>query len=286
MPSDNAIFVESFSPRGLLAADEPAPFEICNREGKTPLVLTCDHASAFIPRRLQSLGLDEAAMARHIAWDIGIADVTRHLARRLDAVAVLSNFSRLVIDPNRQLGTPSSIVEVSDGVTIPGNRDLSQEAIDLRVETFFKPYHEAVRQAIETRLSGETLPALIAMHSFTPLMEGVQRPWQIGVLWNRDPRLPLPLIEKLRRHGLTVGDNEPYSGRDGHGYSQHRHGDERGLANALIEVRQDLIDTHQGGEHWSALLASVFTEVLREPGLYRPWSDHPGFNATGADQSR
>lgn len=286
MASDNAIFVDYFSPKGLLAADEAAPFEVCNPEGKAPLVLTCDHASAFIPRQLQSLGLDEASLARHIAYDIGIADVTRHLARRLDAVAVLSNFSRLIIDPNRKLGTASSIVEVSDGVTVPGNRDLTDEAVARRVDTFFKPYHEAVHQAIEARIAGADVPALIAMHSFTPVMEGVQRPWQIGVLWNRDPRLPLPLIDRLRRHGLTVGDNEPYSGRDGHGYSQHRHGDDRGLANALIEVRQDLIDTHQGGEHWSALLASVFSEVLRDPSLYRRWNGQDKLSATTADQSR
>jgi predicted N-formylglutamate amidohydrolase len=105
------------------------------------------------------------------------------------------------------------------------------------------------------------------------MMDSMERPWKIGILWNRDPRLPLPLMAKLRALGLTVGDNEPYSGRDGHGYSQQRHADQRGLANALIEVRQDLIDTHQGGEHWAALLASVLSEALRDDALFALWSD-------------
>ena len=271
MQSDNAIIVEKIAAAGLLEPDEPLPYEIVNPQGKAPLVLTCDHASAFIPRKLQALGLDEACLSRHIAWDIGIAEVTRHLARRLDAPAVLSNFSRLVIDPNRQLGVPSSIVEESDGVPIPGNQSLLPEATARRVESFFEPYHAAVTQVIDRQMAEGVSPLLVAMHSFTPVMNGFERPWKIGILWNRDPRLPLALIEKVASQGVTVGDNEPYSGRDGHGYSQQRHGDERRLANALIEVRQDLIDTNQGGEHWSAFLAAALQEVMGDQSLYRTW---------------
>ena len=273
MQTDNAISLVGIRPAGLLDADEPAAFEVCNENGKAPIVLTCDHASPFIPRRLRGLGLDEACISRHIAWDIGIAEVTRHLARRLDAVAVLSHFSRLVIDPNRSLDDPSSIVEVSDGIAVPGNRGLAPEEVARRVETFFTPYHEAVARSIDQRLEAGIMPVLLNMHSFTPVMDSMERPWKIGILWNRDPRLPLPLMAKLRALGLTVGDNEPYSGRDGHGYSQQRHADKRGLANALIEVRQDLIDTHQGGEHWAALLASVLSEALRDDALFALWRD-------------
>jgi len=271
MPDDTASPLPSRA--SLLAPDELSPFEILNPGSEKAVVLFADHATRYIPRALDNLGLDEASLLRHIAWDIGIAEVTRHLARRLDAVAVLSHFSRLVIDPNRSLDDPSSIVEVSDGIPVPGNRDLAPEEVARRIETFFNPYHEAVAQSIDRRLEAGVVPVLVNMHSFTPVMEGVERPWKIGILWNRDPRLPLPFMAKLRALGLTVGDNEPYSGRGGHGYSQQRHADKRGLANALIEMRQDLIDTHQGGEHWSALLASVLSEALSDDALFTLWSD-------------
>jgi len=116
--------------------------------------------------------------------------------------------------------------------------------------------------------AGKT-PALVSMHSFTPIMHGLQRPWEIGILWNRDPRLPRPLMDRLRADGLTVGDNEPYSGADGHGHTQHTHGDRRGLANVLIEVRQDLIDTQHGSTEWAGRLAAALEAVLGDPALYR-----------------
>ncbi|MEQ8356652.1 MAG: N-formylglutamate amidohydrolase [Kiloniellaceae bacterium] len=255
---------------GLLAADEPRPFEIVNRGGKAPLLLVCDHASRFIPRALRSLGLDEATLARHIAWDIGIAEVTRQLARRLDAPAVFSHFSRLIVDPNRQLDNPTLVPELSDGTVIPGNRDLAEAQRAARIGTFFRPYHAAIAGQLDAMLAAgpSAAPALLSMHSFTPFMHGLQRPWEIGILWNRDPRLPRPLMDRLRAEGLTVGDNEPYSGADGHGYTQHAHGDRRGLANALIEVRQDLIDTRQGAADWADRLGAVLEGALRDPGLY------------------
>jgi len=254
---------------GLLAADEPRPFEFVNPGGKAPLLLLCDHATRFVPRKLKSLGLDEAALCRHIAWDIGIAELTRDLAKRLDAPAVFSHFSRLIVDPNRQLENPTLIPELSDGTVIPGNRDLSPDQRKLRVDTFFRPYHDAVAGRLDAMVEKGRTPVLVSMHSFTPIMHGLPRPWQIGILWNRDPRLPRPLMDRLRADGLTVGDNEPYSGADGHGYTQHTHGDRRGLANALIEVRQDLIDTQHGAVAWAERLATALEAVLRDPALYR-----------------
>jgi predicted N-formylglutamate amidohydrolase len=138
-----------------------------------------------------------------------------------------------------------------------------------RIDTFFRPYHQAIDAEIDAMEAQGRVPALISMHSFTPVMHGIQRPWEIGILWNRDPRLPKPLMERLRTDGLTVGDNEPYSGADGHGHTQHSHGDRRGLANALIEVRQDLIDTPQGAADWAGRLGTVLEAVLGDPALYR-----------------
>ncbi len=256
-------------PAPLLAEDEPRPFELINADGKAPVLLLCDHATRFIPRALGALGLDEAFLTRHIAWDIGIAEVTRHLAERLDTPAMMSHFSRLIVDPNRQTDNPTLIPEISDGVIVPGNRGLTEAQIEQRLATFFRPYHAAIDAQLDLMLERGPAPALISMHSFTPVMRGEERPWEIGILWNRDPRLPQPLMRRLRADGMTVGDNLPYSGADEHGFTQHTHGDSRGLANVLIEVRQDLIDTHHGAAEWADRLAGALEEILRDPGIYK-----------------
>ncbi len=254
----------------LLDPGDPAPVEFVNRDGAGRAVLICDHAGRAIPRALGGLGLDEAALWRHIAWDIGIADVTRRLSAALDAPAILGGYSRLVIDCNRRLDDPSSIAQESDGVRVPGNCGLTSADRAARAAACYQPYHQAIDRLIEGRLKAGLVPALISMHSFTPIMNGFERPWHIGVLWNRDPRLPAPLMERLAREpGICVGDNEPYTGRDYHGYSVHNHGDDRGLPHVLIELRQDLIDTHHGAAEWAERLARVFTELLADAALYR-----------------
>lgn len=258
----------------LLAPDEPSPFEIVNPGGASPIVLLCDHASRFIPRALDNLGLSQAELSRHIAWDIGVADITRRLAEAMDAPAVLSRFSRLIVDPNRALDDPTLVPHISDGVIIPGNRDLGAGEIRKRVETFHRPYHAAVERVIDGKIGdggGAGLPALISMHSFTPVIKGAERPWHIGILWNRDPRIPEPLMARLRADGLVVGDNEPYSGRDNHGHTLHVHAEPRGLANVLIEVRQDLIDTHHGAADWTRRLHDALRHVLDDPAIYGAW---------------
>jgi predicted N-formylglutamate amidohydrolase len=253
---------------GLLAPDEPAPLRIVNPEGRAPVLLVCDHASRFVPRALGgSLGLDEADLSRHIAYDIGISDVALALARRLDAPLVLSNFSRLVIDPNRTLGLPSSIPAESDGIAIPRNLELSDSEREARAASFFRPYHAAVARMIEAKLAMGAEPAFVSLHSFTPMIAGRQRPWQVGILWNRDPRLPAPLMEAFRARGLTVGDNEPYTGRDHHGYTIHYHAEPRGLVNALIELRQDLIDTPAGVAEMTDCVEGALGEAFAAAGV-------------------
>ena len=252
----------------LLAPDEPAPFALHNAGGRAPILLLCDHASAFVPRALKDLGLSEAELCRHIAWDIGIAEVTRDLARRLEAPALFSHFSRLVVDPNRALDDPTLIPQLSDGTIVPGNRGLSQAARQARVAVFHRAYHGAVRAQLEAMTARGPAPAILSMHSFTPVMKGLERPWQIGILWNRDGRLPVPLMARLRAQGLSVGDNEPYSGRETHGHTMHLHAEPRRLANALIEIRQDLIDTHHGAAEWSERLADTLRPVLADPRMH------------------
>ena len=257
------------SPGGpLLAPDEPATVEIINPEASQPLLLVCDHASNFIPRAFANLGLDEAHLWWHIAYDIGVAEVTRQLSRRLGATAILCGFSRLVIDPNREPDTPSSVPETVDGVAVPGNRDLSEAERQDRIATFFKPYHQAIEGRLRMLAARGPAPAVVSLHSFTPVMDGFERPWQVAALWDQDPRLALPFMATLRSLGFTVGDNEPYSGRDFHGYTMQRHADARGLANLLIEIRQDLIDTADGVGEWSEILASALRDVLANPEIH------------------
>jgi predicted N-formylglutamate amidohydrolase len=253
--------------RSLLAVDEPAPFEVYNEIGAAPVLLVCDHASRFIPRALAGLGLSEAELCRHIAWDIGIAEVTKGLARHLDAPAVLSHFSRLIIDPNRAEADDTLVPAVSDGVAIPGNRDMTPMARAARIAEFHAPYHAAVEQTLVAAMGRHPVLALVSMHSFTPVMDGFERPWQIGILWDQDGRLPVPFMEALRARGIAVGDNAPYSGRDVQGYTLRRHAEAHGLPNVLIEVRQDLIDTHHGAAEWTAILGETLVPVLAGLGL-------------------
>ncbi len=252
----------------LLGRGDPPPVETCNEAGRAEALLLCDHASAAIPAALGDLGLDAGERRRHIAWDIGIADVTRRLANKLDATAILSGYSRLVIDCNRQLDDPTSIPQESDGVTIPANRGLSNEMRRRRADACFWPYQRAIAARIDGKRASGQRPILFSLHSFTPVMEGFERPWHIGILANRDRRVAGPLLDALRRDpSLVVGDNEPYDGRHGRGYGMMVHGEETGLPFALIELRQDLIDTHHGAEAWANRLATVLHEILVDPEL-------------------
>jgi len=255
----------------LLAADETPPFKILNGDAEGRLLLLCDHASNSVPRAFGDLGLPHVELYRHIGWDIGAAAVTRHLVERTGAPAVMTRYSRLVVDCNRAPIHASLIPPVSDRTEIPGNASLDAAHRSARLEALFDPYHAEIdRQVDRLKAASGTDPVLVSIHSFTPVMDSIPRPWEIGILWNRDPRLPLPLIEWLRANtGFTVGDNEPYSARDGFGYTLDTHGDGRGLANALIEIRQDLIDTDRGAQEWAERLAEALDAVLDNPALYR-----------------
>ncbi len=247
----------------LLGPDDPPPYTVVNPQATGPLLIVCDHASRALPRALGSLGLPDAELERHIAYDIGAAALTHRLAARFDATAVLSGYSRLLIDPNRNLDDPTAIPVISDGVVIPGNRALDAHAQAQRVDAVFRPYQEAVgRQVARIRANGQ-VPILLSVHSFTPTMRGVARPWHIGVLWDRDPRLPVPLLAALRADGRwCVGDNEPYSGRDTTGGTVETHATPAGYPNVLLELRQDLIADDAGVELWAQVLGDALAPLL------------------------
>lgn len=232
-------------------------FYVLNADSETPLILIVDHASRHIPPEYDNLGVDDpSVLHRHIAWDIGIEDVTVRLAERLGASAIFARFSRLLVDANRYPDSESIMPAVSDGVEIPANRDLAAAEREKRLARWFWPYHGAILDLIEKKQARGQTPVLIAMHSFTPVMNAFERPWHIGVLWDEEARIARPLLDILRANPtLVVGDNEPYSAREPLGYTMNEHGTKRGLPHVAIEIRQDLIDTHQGAERWAAIMA-------------------------------
>jgi predicted N-formylglutamate amidohydrolase len=256
------------TPAPLLGPDDPPPFETVEPGRRLPVVLACDHASRRIPRVLEDLGLPESALLRHIAWDIGAAEVTKILANRLQVPAVLSGYSRLVIDCNRHPDDPTSIVLESDGQVVPGNQDLTAAAREQRLRECFMPYHAELERLLQSFHQDGCIPALVTIHSFTPTMFGLSRPWHCGILWDRDGRLAGPMIERLRAEGLVVGDNEPYSGRHPAGYTLHAHADHRGWPHVCVEIRQDLIADSAGAQAWAERLHRVLTPLLEDHALY------------------
>jgi predicted N-formylglutamate amidohydrolase len=246
----------------LLAADEPPAVVEYLRGGASPFLLVCDHAGRRMPRALHDLGLAQADLARHIAWDIGIAGVARRLADRIEACLIMQPYSRLAIDCNRPPGTPESIVHESDGTPIPGNVNLSAAEAATRVRKIFEPYHGAIDRHLDARKRAKTPTILISLHSFTPVCGRVARPWQAGVLYHRYRALADALREQLSAPGdLTVGDNEPYTVDDETDYTIPVHGEQRGIAHVAIEIRQDLIGEDEGQRSWAERLVNVLPKA-------------------------
>ena len=253
-----------------LAVGVPSRFESFTRvDGNQAagVILLCDHARNALPSEYGALGLPPGEFERHIAYDIGAEGVTRGLARRLGATALLTGYSRLLIDPNRGLDDPTLIMKLSDGAVVPGNRDIDATERQRRIERYYLPYHTAITREIDTLIAAHIRPILVSIHSFTPAWKNVPRPWHAGILWDRDGRLPRLLLDGLRSDSsLVVGDNEPYHGAL-EGDTLNTHGTKRGLAHALIEIRQDLIAEQSGVDEWVDRLALILEPVMKEPGL-------------------
>jgi predicted N-formylglutamate amidohydrolase len=247
----------------LLSPGDPPPFTTVNEAGRCPLLLLCDHAGKAVPQMLGDLGIAAGELARHIGWDIGALDVATELSALLDAPLVVSSYSRLVIDCNRWPGGEGSIPAISDGTPIPANVGLSAAEIDARAHACFWPYHNEVERLLAGFAARGVMPALFVVHSFTPVMNGVARPWQLGVLWRSDERLPLPLLAELRRlDGVLTGDNEPYSARVSYEYTLSAHADAHDLPHCSLEIRQDLIGTRDAAVAWARRLAPAIRAAV------------------------
>jgi predicted N-formylglutamate amidohydrolase len=246
----------------VLQQGDPAPVTTIHPGGRSPILLLGDHAGRAVPASLGDLGVSAADWDRHIAWDIGIAGVCTALAPRLDAVCLSQAYSRLVIDCNRRPGHPTSIPPVSDGTRIAGNLSLSAADQAARVVQIFAPYHGAIAAELDRRAQQGRPVAVVAMHSFTPALAGVARPWHAGVLYNRDPRWSLAMAALLTAEGFLVGDNEPYRLSDESDYTIPVHAEARGLPYLELEIRQDLIAGAAGQAEWAARLARLLPQSL------------------------
>jgi predicted N-formylglutamate amidohydrolase len=249
-------------PIPLLDDTDPPPFRVAEGAASSPFFIAADHAGRRIPRRLGSLGLSASELDTHIAWDIGIGGVSQHLAAHLDAFFIAQTYSRLVIDCNRPLSASTSIVERSEHTVVPGNAHVSAAEAEARALAIFHPYHDRIEAELERRELQGQRTIFLAMHSFTPRFKGFDRPWHVGVLYNREKRLALPLLDLLRREGLEVGDNQPYFVSDDTDYAIPRYGEGRGNLCVELELRQGLIAGEAQQARWGELLARVLREAV------------------------
>jgi predicted N-formylglutamate amidohydrolase len=247
----------------LLAADDPAAFRRLAATSGAPILVLCDHAANAVPSRLGRLGLSDAELGRHIGLDIGAEAVARGIAAGFGAEAILASYSRLVIDLNRHLDDASLIARRSDGTDVPGNAEITPAERTARIDAIFSPYHDAIATTLDGWIARGQTPTLISIHSFTPTMNGFERPWHIGVLWDRDPRVAVPLLAALRaRPGLVVGDNEPYTARGPTDFTMPRHAVARGIPHVMLEIRQNEIDTEASAARYAALLVEALAPIV------------------------
>jgi predicted N-formylglutamate amidohydrolase len=247
-------------------------------------LLLCDHASPALPAHYGDLGLSPEHFTRHIAYDIGAAELTRALSARLGAPALLTTYSRLLIDPNRGADDPTLVMRISDRALIPGNARIDDAEIARRKRLYWDPYRSAIDAATSRMRAAGKPPALISIHSFTPVWRGRARPWEAAALWDCDDRLAAPFVARLRAQGLTIGDNEPYDGAL-RGDTMFDHATLPGFAHVLIEVRQDLIATAEGVAQWAARLAPVLADCLAAPDVH-VIRHYPSRAATAATLAR
>jgi len=243
----------------LLGPDDPQPVEILNQNSTIPIVLTCEHAGRAIPDTLENLHLPDESFGSHIAYDIGAEGLATQLAHQLGAPLVLQRYSRLVIDCNRPFEATDCIAPVSDGTHIPGNQGLRRVERERRFAEIHEPYHRAISALLDTRC--ENPVALVSIHSFTPCMNEVERPWHAGLLFNGDGRMAKHMMQLLKQDNLNIAYNQPYSVDDLSDYTIPVHGEGRNIPHILIEVRNDELDNDDGQEQWAGYIGTALKTI-------------------------
>jgi predicted N-formylglutamate amidohydrolase len=258
----------------LLQKGEKKPFTVVNGKGRGQGLIICDHAAARVPKALQkTFGVSKADMKKHIAWDPGAEIISRQLAKKLDMPAVISSYSRLVVDLNRAPEHPESIPPSSDHIVVPGNAKLTKAARQQRLDELFWPYQDEIGAQVEGFIANDRVPLVIAIHSFTPEMDGFKRPWDIGMLWNKEEKIALTFIAALQKAHpkLVIGHNEPYSLKDGRfaGSTIWRHAEQRGIPYIFVEFRQDLVGTEAKALKWGNMFFKALQPVLADPATFK-----------------
>jgi len=246
----------------LLSLDDVSPYITLNPNSITPVLLVCDHASNRFPKSLGTMGLDYLDRLSHITVDIGSRATTESLARQLNTTAILCQYSRLIVDCNRNISDNSAYLDKSDGVDIPGNQNLNDNEKEIRESEIYWPYHNAIDTQISRLKRQKVSPIIISIHSFTPVFNGNKREWEVGVLWDKDPTTARIFINKLTEAGFLVGDNKPYSGKDPEDFTLDYHAETIGLPHVGIEIRQDLINNDDGVMRISNTLQKVISSLL------------------------
>ena len=237
----------------ILLESEESPFLLVNAAGQSPYVLVCEHASNLLPERLGTLGLDEAALVSHIAWDIGAEKVARRLARLIDAPLALQRYSRLVYDCNRPPESPGAMPEISELTHIPGNRKLTPDERLARTREICRPFHAGLADLLDRRAAEGQVSIVVSIHSFTPVFKGKPRSVELGILHDRDTQLSSKLIKSFPNVEARL--NEPYGPKDGVMHTLNLHAAPRGLRHAMIEIRNDLIGSERGQDEWAQRLS-------------------------------
>ena len=246
----------------LLSLDDVSPYITLNPNSITPVLLVCDHASNRFPKSLGTMGLDYLDRLSHITVDIGSRATTESLAKQLNTTAILCQYSRLIVDCNRNLSDNSAYLDKSDGVDIPGNQNLNNNEKKIRESEIYWPYHNAIDTQISRLKRQKVSPIIISIHSFTPVFNGNKREWEVGVLWDKDPTTARIFINKLTDAGFLVGDNKPYSGKDLEDFTLDYHAETIGLPHVGIEIRQDLINHDDGVMRISNALQKVISSLV------------------------
>jgi len=252
LKNNNSKIIES-----LLSPDEISPYITLNPNSNVPVVLVCDHAGNRFPRSLGTMGLDYLDRISHIAIDIGAGNTTESLAKKLNATAVLCQYSRLIVDCNRKLTDNTAFIENSDGIDIPGNQNLKNNTKKVRASEIYWPYHDAIDTQISRLKDQGISPIIISIHSFTPTLEGHEREWEIVVLWDKDHITANFFLANLKDAGFLVGDNKPYSGKHPEDFTIDYHAEAVGLPHVGLEIRQDIINHDEGVEHISNILQEI-----------------------------
>ena len=246
----------------LLSLDDVSPYITLNPNSITPVLLVCDHASNRFPKSLGTMGLDYLDRLSHITVDIGSRATTESLAKQLNTTAILCQYSRLIVDCNRNISDNSAYLDKSDGVDIPGNQNLNNKEKEIRESEIYWPYHNAIDTQISRLKRQKVSPIIISIHSFTPVFNGNKREWEVGVLWDKDPTTARIFINKLTEAGFLVGDNKPYSGKDPEDFTLDYHAEIIGLPHVGIEIRQDLINNDDGVMRISNTLQKVISSLV------------------------